>query len=75
MVFVGDPGPLPRWFWLTVVAFVAALIILMALGVGETVLIILFVIGSCAFLLFIAPRILKRAGGPGALGNPPPKDQ
>lgn len=74
MMVFGDPGPLPRWFWLTVVGVVAALVVLMVLGVGETVLNLLLAVLFIAFLIFIAPRVIRRAGGPEALGKPSPRD-
>jgi len=60
--------------WLSVAGIVVAFVGLIALGVGVTVLNVLFAIAVCAFLIVITPRILKRAGGPGALGKPKPKD-
>ena len=74
MPVVGDPGPLPRWFWAIVCAVVVGLIVLMALGVTGTVLGVLFIVGIVAFLLFIAPRTVKHAGGPDALGKPKHRD-
>ena len=66
MPVVGDPGPLPRWFWATVWAVVAGLVVLMALGVTGGVLEVVFIVGIVAFLLFIAPRTVKHTGGPDA---------
>jgi hypothetical protein len=53
---------------------VVGLIVLMALGVTGTVLGVLFIVGIVAFLLFIAPRTVKHAGGPDALGKPKHRD-
>ncbi len=74
MTLFGDPGPLPRWFWLTVVAVVAGIIVLMALGVGDTILNVILVVLVVASLIFIAPRVLTRLGGSDALGKPKPRD-
>jgi hypothetical protein len=74
MPVVGDPGPLPRRFWAIVCAVVLGLIVLMALGVTGTVLGVVFIVGIVAFLLFIAPRTVKHAGGPDALGKPKHRD-
>jgi hypothetical protein len=54
---------------------VLGLIVLMALGVTCTVLGVVFIVGILAFLLFIAPRTVKHAGGPDALGKPKHQDQ
>lgn len=75
MWWFGDPGPLPRWLWLTVAAIVAVFVGLIALGVAQTVLNVLFAVAVCAFLLFITPRIVKRMGGSSALGHPKNRDQ
>ena len=72
---VGDPGPLPRWFWVTVWAVVIGLVVLGALGVSSTVLGVVFIVGVVAFLLFIAPRTVKHAGGPDAIGKSKRRDQ
>jgi hypothetical protein len=35
---------------------------------------VIFIAGIVAFLLFIAPRMVKHAGGPDALGKPKRRD-
>jgi hypothetical protein len=74
MLPFGDPGPLSRWFWLTVVAVVAGILVLMVLGVSETILNVVLAVGLIVWLIFIAPRVLRRLGGSDALGKPRPRD-
>jgi hypothetical protein len=59
----------------TVWAVVIGLVVLGALGVSSTVLGVVFIVGVVAFLLFIAPRMVKHAGGPDAIGKPKRRDQ
>jgi hypothetical protein len=75
MWWFGDPGPLPRWLWLAVAAIVAVFVGLIVLGVGETVFNVLFAVAVCAFLLFIAPKVVEQMGGSDALGRPKTKDE
>jgi hypothetical protein len=74
MPVVGDPGPLPRWSWATVWALMVGLVVLGILGVSSAVLGATFIAGIVAFLLFVAPRTVKHAGGPDALGKPKHRD-
>ena len=74
VLIFGDPGPLPRWFWVAVAFYVAVLIALMPLGAGA-IAGVLLVIGIVAFLLFTTPRILKQMRDAGGLGKPEPKDR
>jgi amino acid permease len=75
MPIFGAPGPLPRWFWVTVWAVVVGLIVLMALGVTGSVLEVVFIVGIVAFLLFIAREAVRQSGGSDALGKPKRPDR